>query len=165
MDKQYEHKTHQIREYKAIASDKLSHQEIITLYAFKIAMIRNGWQDDYHFGNYSEQRLCIYKNGDFWEVYTTERGNAFFEAIMSDVTIACLHAIKHLADSSQIEREAIKLFQELLKKEYTKEELEEFLMYHFDKQSFTEEDVIKFREYNQRLEYFYTDTPEEITLK
>ena len=53
-------------------------------------------------GEDAEQRVCLNKNNNMWEVYIIERGITFDKDHFEDCFDACLKVIDHLADSKQM---------------------------------------------------------------
>ena len=109
--------------------DGLTKSEIICLYAFQFTIIKNvesiSWCY-YTFSDYGEDCVSLYKNNQSWEVYIGERGVAHNRKIFDDCAIACMTALSLFADSYEIEKQMLFDFYNYLKRDYTKEQLENF---------------------------------------
>lgn len=57
---------------------------------------------EFSLGEDAEQRVCLNKNNDMWEVYIIERSITFEKDRFEDCFDACLQVIHHLADSKQM---------------------------------------------------------------
>lgn len=115
-----------IKEYKDIDITTLTDNEIICLYAFQLALIKNDENDLcrlFSFRNYGEDSICIYKKFQNWEVYIGQRGHTHIRKIFDNCVTACMTAIHMLSDDKELEKQLLYDFSYYLSKDYLKEEL------------------------------------------
>lgn len=117
-----------INEGNSTNSIKLSKEEVICLYAFMIAMIKNKI-DGYSFANYVEGNICIFKRDDLWEVYEAARGFEFEKNTYKNCHEACIRAIKLLANDMESKEIILGTFFKSLSINFTDAELAEFVNY------------------------------------
>ena len=76
-----------------------------------ISVIKDmGLENEFSLGQDAEQRVCLDKNDNSWEVYIVERGISFEKSVYEDCFDACIEVINQLADSKQMFEEAKEKF-------------------------------------------------------
>jgi len=78
---------------KKIENDILNH--------LKYVVENMGYKDYFHLGESAEQRVCLFKRNNLWEVYIVERGISFDKAVFEECFDACIEVINQLADSKE----------------------------------------------------------------
>ena len=61
-----------------------------------------GLEHSFSLGEPAEQRVCLDKNCEMWEVYLVERGNTFEKTSHEECYDACVKVLEHLSDSKQM---------------------------------------------------------------
>lgn len=139
-----------------ITSKELTLEEVRTLYAFVISLLKSGLPSDYYFGSYSEDRVCLYKNNNLWEVYLTKDNTRYGRIVFDDCQDACMCAINKIAPNVQMNKIATGVFEKLIKIKFEKEELKDFIKYFgFDQEAVTVEEKRACRLYKRSLSTLY----------
>ena len=51
----------------------------------------------FHFGEYAEEKVCLFKRDNLWEVYYSEKGNIFDKIECEELKDACIEVISKLS--------------------------------------------------------------------
>ena len=105
-----------ISNYKELNEEELSLKERVVLQELKEIMKEMGMERYFHLGNYAEQRICLFKENNLWEVYIGERGCAHCINIFDDIVPACIQVIMEVNDSKQEFERCLEIFKQRIKK-------------------------------------------------
>lgn len=74
---------------------------------YLVAIIKSiGLENEFSLGQDAEQRVCLNRSNNSWEVYIVERGISFEKSVYEDCFDACVEVINQLADSKQMYEDA-----------------------------------------------------------
>lgn len=90
-----------VSSYKSLDEVDLCVEESVILQELKKVMEEMGLDDCYHLGNYAEQRICLFKKDNLWEVYVAERGLGHNKELFDSCLDACIEVIKQACDNKQ----------------------------------------------------------------
>lgn len=76
--------------------------------------------DEYSIGSPCEQRVCICKRGDNWEVFIVERGIEFDKTKHKECIDACLEVLNHCSYSIDEFKDTTSDFTDILKNKHQK---------------------------------------------
>ena len=131
----YENKDNKfVCEYKELDIANLTTYEIICTYAFQLAILNNAEHDNllcnYNLGNYGEQMVNIYKDGELWEVSFGERRSSFERKTFNNCVVAYMYALQAIAYDKDLLDRLLFDFSKYLMKDYTEEQLGNFKRLH-----------------------------------
>lgn len=119
-----------IYKYKELDIKNLTTDEIICTYAFQLAILNNAEYDNllcrYNLGNYGEQMVNIYKDGQLWEVSFGERRSSFYRKTFNNCVLAYMYALESLACDKEFSKRLLFDFLKYLMYDYTNVQLGNF---------------------------------------
>ena len=86
---------------------KLDNEMLIQL----VSVVKDmGLENEFSLGHTTEQRVCLNKKDNLWEVYIVERGISYEKSVYEECFDACIEVINQLADSKQMYESAKEKF-------------------------------------------------------
>ena len=72
-------------------------QEYRKLTSLYYVITKMGCENNFHFGEYAEQKVCLFKRDNLWEVYYAEKENIFDKTEHEELKDACIEVISKLS--------------------------------------------------------------------
>ena len=94
---------------------KIEKQESDAIVYLRFVIENMGCKNDFHLGEYAEQKVCLFKRDNLWEVYIVERGNIFDKTRHEKIDDACIEVINKLSESIEISKKNKNKFLKLRK--------------------------------------------------
>lgn len=81
---------------------KIEKKESDSIAYLRFVIEQMGCKNEFHLGEYAEQKVCLFKKNNLWEVYIVERGNVFDKTTHEKIDDACMEVINMLSKSNEI---------------------------------------------------------------